>query len=246
MGANGLKETLLPFLGSMGETLGVLAQRLGRGEELAELCARAQHLKAQTSDMTKKPGPEGNELLSAELLDALDLSDSERLSVDETVELQELLDDIQSYNTCLFGLSSVLEEPAESILIDSGKSKEGITGPQDTTTNTAGPYMSSVTEPDQAGNLNYARRRGEASELRYEKTKSEQAIDDVISPLAAGASHPLQFDERMAASSQHSEGKKGDDKNKFSRSFDQRDEGGDKIVGPTKETGRSNGWEDRV
>ena len=90
-GADRLKETLLHFLCNMGETLGVLAQRLGRGEELAELCSRAQHIKAQTSDMTREPGPGGEELLSAELLDALDSSDSEGSSVNEAVELQELL-----------------------------------------------------------------------------------------------------------------------------------------------------------
>ena len=113
-------------------------------------------------------------------------------------------------------------------------------------TNTAGPYMSSVTEPDQAGNPNYARRLGEANELRYKKTKSEQAIGNVMSASAAGASHPFQFDERMAAPAQNLERKKSDDEDKLTRSFDQRDEGTDQSVGPMKETRGKKGSEGRA
>ena len=141
VGADRLKETLLPLLTSMGDTLVIIAQCLGKGGDLAELCSRAQNLKGQISDVTRKSGPDeshsGNELLPTELLDQLDSSDSETSTLDEAIELGELLQDIRSYNTCLFGLSSVLQEPAESVSLDVGNSKEEIAVASDILANTA-------------------------------------------------------------------------------------------------------------
>ncbi len=178
VGADELKETLLPLLGSMGDALVIIAQHLGISRDLAELCSRARSLKGHISDVTGKPGlggfGGGNELLPAELLDQLDSSDSEDLTLNETVELEELLQDIRSYNTCLLGLSGVLQKPAESVSVDLGKSKEEIRLAQDLLANTAWPYISSVMQVYPLIDSDFARRLGEANELRYNRLQSQR------------------------------------------------------------------------
>ena len=177
VGADRLKEVLLPLLGSLGETLVAIAERLGKGRDLAGLCSRVQHLKAHISDSTKRGlggNDSGDALLPEALLDELDSSNSDNSSVDEVIGLQELLQDIRSYNTCLFRLSSVLQEPAESISIDLGKSEEEIEVDRDMLAHTAWPYISSVIKAYPLMNRELARRLGEANELRYTRLQSKR------------------------------------------------------------------------
>lgn len=228
VGADRLKETLLAILGSMGETLVVIIQQLGKETGFAELCARVRHLKAAIPNVMRKPSPgevsSRKELLPAEWLHELDSSESEKSSVNEASELQELLQDIQSYNSCHFGLSSVLQEPAESVWMDLGKYKVDIAVGQDRLLNTTRPHISSVTGTDPSIHQDYVRQLGEANELRYNGIQNERAQNDVSSTSTAGANCLSQFDERMAATDQNLEGKKADHKDKLSRLFGQGDE----------------------
>ena len=51
--------------------------------------------------------------ISLDELSSLESGDS---SIDEMAELSDLLHNAQSYNACLFGLGSVLEDPAEKAI----------------------------------------------------------------------------------------------------------------------------------
>lgn len=172
VGADRLKNTLLPILSGMGETLVTIACRLDKTEELADICSQIQLLKFQISEATTQSGPNDGDLFPEISLDELSSPESGDSSVDELAELEDLLRDVQSYNACLFGLSSVLEDPAE-------KATSGFDNPQSLDISnkellklSAWPYIRSIIETYPSIDRTFARRLGEANELRYARLQT--------------------------------------------------------------------------
>ena len=89
-------------------------------------------------------------------------------------ELEDLLRDTQSYNACLFGLSSVLEDSAEKAVpgFDDFQSLEASN--RELLRNSALPYIASIIEAYSSIDRTFARRLGEANELRYARLQERR------------------------------------------------------------------------
>ena len=183
-GADRLKTVLLPILVRMGETLTILAERLNKKEELAYVCRQIQQLGNHVSASIVIPGThEDDDEIDTYLaisLDDLSSTGSECSSVDKQWELEELVQDLQSHNACLYGLGSVIQNPAERLLTEPGNaSQERDPTIQKLFENSAWPYISSVMEKYPSIKPDFARRLGEANELRYNRLqqKRERLMD---------------------------------------------------------------------
>ncbi len=174
VGADRLKNALLPILSGMGETLVTLARRLNKAEELADTCSQFQLLKVQVSEVTAQLYPNDDGIFPQIALDELSSLESGDSSVDEMAELEDLLRDTQSFNACLFGLSSVLEDPAEKVTpsVDDSQSLEGSS--RELLKDSAWPYITSIIEAYPSIDRTFARRLGEANELRYARLQARR------------------------------------------------------------------------
>ncbi len=174
VGADRLRNALLPILSGMGETLVTLARRLNKAEELADTCSQFQPLKVMVSEVTTQSSPNNNDTFPQISLDELSSLESGDSSFDEMAEIEDLLRDAQSYNTCLFGLSSVLEDPAEKAIpgFDASQSLEGSN--QELLKNSAWPYITSIIEAYPSIDRTFARRLREANEVRYARLQARR------------------------------------------------------------------------
>ncbi|KAL8727372.1 MAG: hypothetical protein Q9181_005731 [Wetmoreana brouardii] len=111
-GADVLKRSLCNILIGTGEVLVNLARYIEKDKDLAATCSRLQHLKTLAPE----------ELIDSTRLEDQGFDDDIMASLEElnsetpasgTDELDELLRDLESYNTCLYGLVPVLEESGE-------------------------------------------------------------------------------------------------------------------------------------
>lgn len=133
-GAERLKSTLLPLLASMGKALMGMIGQFDHQAELEKLCSQYLRLDAQVSEAMNSNLAEGtstqrlssstmiDQLRSA--IDQLGSSDSTISSISEQSEVDELLKDVDTYNTCLFDLGSILQDPAEHVANCLDKSRE--------------------------------------------------------------------------------------------------------------------------
>ena len=146
VGADGLRNALLPILSGMGETLVTLARRLNKAEELADICSHFHLFKVQVSEVTTQPSPDNDDTFPQVSLDELSSLESGESGVDEMAELDDLIRDTQSYNACLFGLSPALEDPAEKAIpgFDASQSLEASN--QKLLEKSAWPGITSITE----------------------------------------------------------------------------------------------------
>ena len=172
VGADRLKNALLPILSGMGETLVTLARKLNKAEELADTCSQFRLLKVQVSEVTTQSCPNDDDAFSEISLDELSSLGSGDSSVDEMAELEDLLRDIQSYNACLYGLSLVLEDSAEKAIpgVDDSQSLE--VSNRELLKNSAWPYITSIIETYPSIDRTFARRLGEANQLRYARLQA--------------------------------------------------------------------------
>ena len=181
-GADRLKTALLPILVRMGETLTMLAERLNKMEELAYVCQQIQYLGNDVSASIAIPGTRGGDdeidTYPAISLDDLSSTGSYCSSVDEHRELEELVQDLQSHNACLYGLGSVIQNPAERLSTEPDTaSQERDPKIQILFENPAWPYISSVMEKYPSIEPDFARRLGEANERRYKRLQHERLMD---------------------------------------------------------------------
>ena len=116
VGADSLRNALLPILSGMGETLVTLARRLNKVEEMDDTYSLFHMLKGCVSEVTTQSSPDNDDTFPRVSLDELSSLESGDLGVDEMAELEDLIRDTESYNTCLFGLGPALEEPAEKAI----------------------------------------------------------------------------------------------------------------------------------
>ena len=174
VGADGLRNALLPILSGMGETLVTLARRLNKAEELADTCSHFHLLKVSVSEVTIQSSPNNDDTFPQISLDELSSLESGDSSVDDMAELEDLIRDTQSYNICLFGLSSVLEDPAEKANPGFDASQSLETSNQELLENSAWPYITSIIEAYPSIDRTFARRLGEANEVRYARLQARR------------------------------------------------------------------------
>lgn len=174
VGADSLRNALLPILSGMGETLITLSRRLNKAEELADTCSRFHLLKAQVSEVITQSSPDKHDTFPKITPDELRSLESEDSSVDEMAELEELICDTQSYNSCLFGLSSVLEDPAEKAIPGFDASQGLKPSNQELLKNSAWPYITNIIEAYPSIDRTFARRLGEANEVRYTRLQARR------------------------------------------------------------------------
>ncbi len=92
----------------------------------------------------------------------------------ELTEVDELLEDIQSYNNCLYGLGRKLQDPAERVSLEthvSGQENKGIRG---MSKHVAWPFIAGVLDAYPSIDVDFARRLGEANQLRYNRLQEER------------------------------------------------------------------------
>lgn len=174
VGADRLKNALLPILSGMGETLVTLARRLNKAEQLADTISHFQLLKDQVSEVTTQSCPNDDDIFSQISLDELSSPESGDSGVDEMAELEDLLRDTRSYNACLFGLSSVLEDPAEKAIASVDHSRSLETSTRELLKTSAWPYITSIIQAYPSIDRKFARRLGEANELRYTRLQGRR------------------------------------------------------------------------
>lgn len=166
-GADRLKTVLLPILVRMGDTLTILAERLNKKEELAYVCRQIIQLGNHVSASIITPGAykddDETDAYPAISLEDLSSTGSDCSSLDEQRKLEELVQDLQSHNACLYGLGSVIQDSAERLLTEPGNaSQERDPMTQKLFENPAWPYISSVMEKYPSIKPDFARRFGEA------------------------------------------------------------------------------------
>ena len=174
VGADRLKNALLPILSGMGETLVTLACRLNRADELADTFSQFQLLKVQVAEVTKQSCLNDDDIFAQISLDELSSLESGDSSVDEMAELEDLLRDTQSYNACLFGLSSVLEDSAEKAVPGFDDSQSLEASNREPLESSAWPYIASIIEAYPSIDRTFARRLGGANEIRYARLQGRR------------------------------------------------------------------------
>ena len=174
VGADRLKNALLPILTGMGETLVTMAHRLNKAEELADTCSQFQLLKVQVADVTLQSSPNDDDTFPQISLDELSSLESGDSSMDEMAEFEELLCDTQSYIACLFGLGSVLEDSAEKAIPSFDGSRRLEASNWELLKNSAWPYITSIIEAYPSIDRTFARRLGEANEFRYARLQARR------------------------------------------------------------------------
>ena len=114
--AERLRHTILHMLSGIGETLIKIASLLGTDDNIRDTCLHIQSLREQIASVINDSSP-----LSDQWTDELSTSGSDT----STNGLEELLQDLQTYNTCLYDLVSVLQNPAEALRPPRSKSTFG-------------------------------------------------------------------------------------------------------------------------
>ena len=149
-------------------------------------------LDAQVSEaMNRNSSAEGANsqgLYGSITIDQLSSSESDISSVSDQSEIDELLKDLDTYNTCLFGLGSILEHSAEDVTNDLGKSREQPEMSQELLKTTAWPWISSVIDAYPSIDRSFAQRLGEANEKRYnrlQKRREAAAAQDFSDPYVS-------------------------------------------------------------
>ena len=121
-GADRLSNALLSILEELAGTLITLAQQFPSEEKLSEMSSRASILKRQASRAVSRPTPHRDDHGVCNFtVDDFSSSGSEGPSDDEVDQVEDLIDDIQFHNDCLYGLGPVLHNPAERV----GQRSEG-------------------------------------------------------------------------------------------------------------------------
>lgn len=174
-----VKDVLLQELGRQANALINLAHRLKQDTELEGVVARFKILNDQylRTDHNIGAGEEDHEhdlLYSASVLDEITSSGSEVSTIDESSEIDELLQDIRFCNDCLFGLGSVLQDSAESIVPDFERADKSTAVNPSLLHNTAWSYISSVLEAYPSIDRDLAQRLGEANEQRYNRLQTRR------------------------------------------------------------------------
>jgi len=116
---------VLDILRRMAETLVTIARELGLGEGVSAVGARVRVLRAQVSEVTEGGGLDGDDgeasALRAKGVTFPDVAlDDSSASAAEGGEdggeevPEELMQDVQCFNDSLYGLDSVLQDPAGS------------------------------------------------------------------------------------------------------------------------------------
>lgn len=173
-----LKDVLLPVLGRLADALAKIAHRRSQDNELEEVISRVRLLNEEVLGNVRN-GLDGEDadpdgLQFASILDEITSSGSEVSTIDESREIDELLQDVKSSNDCLFELGSVLQDSAESIVPSSrdiyGSKAISLT----LLNNTAWPYISNIIEAYPSVDRDLARRLGEANERRYNRLQTQR------------------------------------------------------------------------
>lgn len=174
-----LKDVLLPVLGRMADALVEVARRLGRSNELEHVTSRVRLLNEEalgTKVQTDLDGEdtEPDRLQITSILDEITSSGSEVSTIDESREMDELVQDIKSSNDCLFELGSVLQDSAERIVPSSGNVDGSTAVNLSLLQNSAWPYISNIIEAYPLIGRDLARRLGEANERRYNRLQTQR------------------------------------------------------------------------
>ena len=114
-GADRLSNALLSTFEDLAGTLITLAQHLPFEDMLlSELLPPAQILKSRASKAVSRPTPHKDDDGTVSFtVDELSSSGSEGPVNDEMDQLEDLINDVQFHNDCLYGLGPVLQNPAE-------------------------------------------------------------------------------------------------------------------------------------
>lgn len=113
LGADRLSNTLLSILEDLLGTLITLAQHYSSEDKLLP---RAQNLKRFASEAVSRPTPhKDDDGVGTFTVDDLSSSGSEGPGNAEVDEIEDLINDVQLHNDCLYGLGPVLQNPAEKV-----------------------------------------------------------------------------------------------------------------------------------
>ena len=113
LGADRLSNALLSILKELLGTLITLAKHSSSEDKLLP---RAQNLKRFASEAVSRPTPhKDDDGVGTFTIDELSSSESEGLGNDEVDQLEDLINDVQFHNDCLYGLGPVLQNPAENV-----------------------------------------------------------------------------------------------------------------------------------
>ena len=114
--ADRLSNALLSILEDLAGTLITLAQHFSLEEKLSEISSRAHNLKTLASEAVSRPTPhKDDDGVGTFTVDDLSSSGSEGPGNDEVDQLEDLINDVQFHNDCLYGLGPVLQNPAENV-----------------------------------------------------------------------------------------------------------------------------------
>lgn len=227
IGAEDLNFLLLPILIKFGETLVSLAHHLNGEGDFTDLKSGLKSLVAQANDSVdaeKAAEAESSEVdgipLSMVTIDQLSSEDSDSSGPLELSEVEEFLEDIQSYNNCLYGLGRVLQDPAERLCLETHGSGQGSKAIQEPSKMKAWPFIATVLDTYPSIDMEFARRLGEANRLRYNRlqekrdrntasaneVQAESSDDDPIEQVATQSHRPSSHaqSEMTAPSTQNS------------------------------------------
>lgn len=189
-GADRLKETLLPILSEMAETLASLGRIVDKKLVLRDVYDIVQMLSEQNEALFRRVPEDDIEEddieadareLSRMSLDDVRSEKSEGSGTEEPTEIENLIQDVENYNDCLFGLGSVLANPAEAVVVESSlRSQPDVHNAL--STNVAWPYIASVIEAFPSIDNDFARRLGQANRERYERLRLQREFHAKSSP----------------------------------------------------------------
>jgi len=158
-----------------------LAHHLNGEGDFTDLKSRLKSLVAQANDSVdaeKAAEAESSEVdgipLSMVTIDQLSSEDSDSSSPVELSEVEEFLEDIQSYNNCLYGLGRVLQDPAERLCIETHGSGQESKAIQEPSKMKAWPFIATVLDTYPSIDMEFARRLSEANRLRYNRLQEER------------------------------------------------------------------------
>lgn len=185
-----LKRVLLPMLSGLGETLVNLSCRFHQDEMLVNLHAEVFVLKNQVSNIMDEFTWGGGHKPSEQPNTFFDEFSSE-YSSSSINEVEELLQDVQSYNSCLYELGdAVLKDSKEKLDVKKNQMHD-ITN-QDSSNNSALPYIANIIDEYPSIDKVFARRLGEANHLRYMRLKSRRDSAMARSHTTESSSDELQ------------------------------------------------------
>lgn len=179
VGADEMKEDLLPLLLRLADTLVELLRLLDLGQGLQDVCSRIEDLRMQVFDVIDAPviGDSTENMCgdtsSSGSTDGSSSSGSDISSDGEAFKLEQLIEDLEMHIVLLYRLGPVLYDPADKApgALDYPRGAIYDQPNGSLLSNTAGPRILKIVDTYRSIDRNFARRLGEANEIRYNRLR---------------------------------------------------------------------------